>query len=84
MREREREKEGGRGERETHTYGDNYDKRSGGWLSRERDEERNVVENMYVGGRSRVNRRAERGGTIGGSESLVPSIYSACEPVDNG
>lgn len=47
---------------------------------------RGMKRETYVRGwsRSRVNCRTERGGTIGGSESLVPSIYSACEPVDNG
>jgi len=34
----------------THAHGDNYDKCDGGWFSRKRDEGRDVVGNIYVGG----------------------------------
>lgn len=35
---------------------------SGGWFDRERDEERKVVWNIYVGGRTRVDSIGQRRG----------------------
>lgn len=59
---------------------ENDDKWNGGWFSRKRDGGEQVVGSIR--GWSRVDYR--KGVSIGGSESLVPSIYSASEPVDNG